>query len=98
MTVAQKKVNWTIGIIITILGLVWSAAAWATSNDTLDDQQSSQIEAATMKALEAFENSIENRTIAIIMSSRVDDLEERMDALEELQPLIIEIHQAVVEH
>lgn len=96
MTAKQRRgFNWTVGIAVTLAGIIWGAAAWATDNDALDEQQSVDIHACEDKSVEALTISIENRTRAVIMAARVDELERRMDNLEAMQPLIEDIHEAV---
>lgn len=97
MTIKQRRNwGWSVGGILTIAGLIWTAAAWATDNDALDCTQTEQIGLANAKAVESLTIAVENRTRATILEARVLQLEERMDRLESMSEMITEMYEVIV--
>jgi hypothetical protein len=97
MTLKQRRNwGWSVGAIITLAGIIWTASAWAADNDALDCAQTEQISTANAKAVESLTIAVENRTRATIMEARVLQLEERMDRLESMSEMVSEIYEIVV--
>jgi hypothetical protein len=97
MTLKQRRNwGWSVGAIITLAGIIWTASAWATDNDALDCAQTEQIGLANAKAVEALTISVETRTRSIIMEARVVELEERMAKSDSTSAMISEMYEVIV--
>ena len=87
---AKRGITWSAAAIVAVAGIIWGGAARITR---IDDCAAN----ADVKATQAIEIAVENRTKAIIYEQQLTDLEARVTNLEDLEDMVRDIHEAVVQ-